>query len=267
MDEATSESPSRCIITGDALSTDGAEPSHMHTEHEVPNFQRGYEWWMSKQAKQRNPLIKLYGLPWEWPAWVGAGTNDPYHNISKPLHYVVEWLRGASAVHDLSFDYMGIWNERECNPEYVVALRKALDQAGFNSTRIVAPDGAKADATKLIQTMLTRPEVAAAVHAVGYHYPDSDPAVPADDQTKLGLPLWASEDYSTVDPPASAPATRRPRKQPGGACLVRTINQNWVQGNITATIVWNLVMARYPQASKARLPPQIRQPATPFSCR
>ena len=28
-------------IGGDALSTDGAEPSHMHTETEAPNFQRG----------------------------------------------------------------------------------------------------------------------------------------------------------------------------------------------------------------------------------
>ena len=28
---------------------------------------------------------------------------------------------------------------------------------------------------------------------------------------------------------------------------MRTINENFVVGNMTATIVWNLVMARYPQ--------------------
>ena len=73
-------------VGGDALSTDGAEPSHMHTEDEAPNFGRGYEWWMAQQAKKRSPGLKLYGLPWEWPAWVGAGSGDPYHDISKPLH-------------------------------------------------------------------------------------------------------------------------------------------------------------------------------------
>ena len=247
-------------IGGDALSTDGAEPSHMHDEHTPPDFGRGYEWWVAKEARARNPRIKLYGLPWEWPAWVGAGATDsPYRNISKPLHYVLEWLRGARDVHQLSFDYLGVWNERECDPDYLLALREALDAeggggggggGGFAHIAIVAPDGAKKSAAALIQTMAARPDVAAAVHAVGYHYPDSDPEVPAGLQAQLGLTLWASEDDSTVDPPSSSPssqATPHPRKQPGGACLVRTLNQNWVQGNITATIVWNLVMARYPQ--------------------
>jgi galactosylceramidase len=239
-------------IGGDALSTDGAEPSHMHTEHDAPNFERGYENWVASAAKQRSPGILLYALPWEWPAWVGDGTADPFHNLSKPLHYVMEWLRGAADVHQLAVDYIGVWNECHCSPDYVLALRSALDQSRFNSTRIIAPDGATAGANALIQTMANDSALAAAVHAVGYHYPNSDPAPPAGARATLpGLRLWASEDDSTVNPPeansSSTPDTPRPRKQPGGGCLVRTINQNWVQGGITATIVWNLVMARYPQ--------------------
>ncbi len=236
-------------VGGDALSTDGAEPSHMPTEHGEPNFQRGYEWWVAAEAKRRNPHLKLYALPWEWPAWVGAFTGDPYHNRSRPVRYVTEWLRGARAVHGLAFDYVGVWNENRCDPDYVVALRHALDADGFAGTRIVAPDAATAEANALIATMLARPDVRAAVYAVGYHYPDSDPNVSTADRSRLGRPLWASEDDSTVDPPPSPPSppTPHPRRQPGGACLVRTINQNWVQGGITATIVWNLVMARYPQ--------------------
>ncbi len=39
----------------------------MHTETEVPNFERGYEWWLMKEAKARNPDILLYGLPWSFP--------------------------------------------------------------------------------------------------------------------------------------------------------------------------------------------------------
>jgi galactosylceramidase len=50
-------------VGGDSLSTDGAEPSHMHTEDETPNFDRGYEFWVAKQAKQRNEDVLLYGLP------------------------------------------------------------------------------------------------------------------------------------------------------------------------------------------------------------
>jgi hypothetical protein len=54
-------------IGGDAQSTDGSEPSHMHTPTETPNFQRGYEWWLMTEAKKRNPDIVLYGLPWSFP--------------------------------------------------------------------------------------------------------------------------------------------------------------------------------------------------------
>jgi galactosylceramidase len=192
--------------------------------------------------------LHAYPQPkWEWPKWIGAGTANPYQNVSKPAHYVMQWIRGANSTHGLQVDFVGVWNENACNPEYVLALRNALDSAGFSSTKIVAPDTGHALAAEFIQQMLQQPELAAATHAVGFHYPNSNPGVPADVQAKLQTPLWASEDDSTVDPPASAPPTPRPRQQPGGGCLVRTINQNYVQGNITATIVWNLIMARYPQ--------------------
>lgn len=39
---------------------DGTEPSHMHNETEE-NYFRGYEWWLMKEAKKRNPNITLIG--------------------------------------------------------------------------------------------------------------------------------------------------------------------------------------------------------------
>lgn len=39
---------------------DGTEPSHMHYENDE-NYFRGYEWWLMKEAKKRNPNIKLIG--------------------------------------------------------------------------------------------------------------------------------------------------------------------------------------------------------------
>ena len=95
-------------IGGDALSTDGAEPSHMHTEADLPDFARGYEFWVAAEAKRRNPAVLLYGLPWEWPAWVGEGTGSPWANISKPVHYTMQWLKGARAVHSLDIDFIGL---------------------------------------------------------------------------------------------------------------------------------------------------------------
>src|SRR5579884_2015999 len=50
-------------IGGDTNSTDGAEPSHMHTRGDL-NCDRGYEWWLMAQAKARNPNIKLAALTW-----------------------------------------------------------------------------------------------------------------------------------------------------------------------------------------------------------
>src|SRR5579885_1320777 len=41
-------------IGGDTNSTDGSEPSHMHTRDDL-NFTRGYEWWLMKEARRRNP--------------------------------------------------------------------------------------------------------------------------------------------------------------------------------------------------------------------
>ena len=54
-------------VGGDALSTDGAEPSHMHSEGDL-NMGRGYEFWVAKQARALNDNILLYALPWEWPS-------------------------------------------------------------------------------------------------------------------------------------------------------------------------------------------------------
>jgi len=45
-------------VPGDGNSTQGAEPSHMHTKDDV-NFSRGYEWWLMREAKKRNPDLLL----------------------------------------------------------------------------------------------------------------------------------------------------------------------------------------------------------------
>ena len=59
-------------IGGDAQSTEATEPSHMHSRDDE-DYTRGYEWWLMKESKKRNPAVKLYALSWGAPGWCGNG--------------------------------------------------------------------------------------------------------------------------------------------------------------------------------------------------
>jgi hypothetical protein len=63
-------------IGGDVNLTEGSEPSYARTrtEFEHPRreyFQRGYEWWLMREARKRNPKIQLDVLQWGAPDWIG----------------------------------------------------------------------------------------------------------------------------------------------------------------------------------------------------
>ena len=57
-----------------AQSTDGTEPSHMHSRGDL-SCERGYEFWLLQEARARNPSIKTYALSWALPHWVGNQTG------------------------------------------------------------------------------------------------------------------------------------------------------------------------------------------------
>ncbi|XP_055955297.1 galactocerebrosidase [Patella vulgata] len=213
-------------IGGDGQSTDGTEASHMHYSWDL-NFERGYEWWMMKEAKKRNPDIKLFGLPWAFPGWVGGGTLSPYTYPEVTSTYVCEWILGAKRIHNLTIDYVGIWNERDYNVTYILTLRKTLDSFGLQHVEIEAADGG---IDKIAHDVLTNPDLALAVSIIGYHQPRTD-----SDMTGLqtGKPLWASEDYS------------QPPDNYGGSCWARTINQDYSNGFITAQVAWCIINSMY----------------------
>ena len=109
----------------------------MHERGKV-ECNEGYEWWLMKEAKKRNPEILLYALSWGVPYWVGNGSYFSEDNIN----YQIQWLKCARESHSLKIDYIGIWNERSWGtPEYVVSYRSALDRAGLKDTQLVLPDG------------------------------------------------------------------------------------------------------------------------------
>ncbi|KAL3863083.1 hypothetical protein ACJMK2_004859 [Sinanodonta woodiana] len=213
-------------IGGDAQSTDGTEASHMHNSWEE-NYERGYEWWLMVEAKKRNPDIKLYGLPWAFPGWVGAGTRSPYTNPEMTATYIIKWIQGALKYYNLTIDYVGIWNERSYDIKYTKVLRQMLDKSGFQNVRIVAADG---NWTPVSTDILKDAELASAIDIIGVHYPGTNTIA---DAVATGKQLWASEDYSTFN------------DNVGAGCWARILNQNYVNGDMTSTISWNLIASYY----------------------
>ncbi|XP_002734950.1 galactocerebrosidase-like [Saccoglossus kowalevskii] len=212
-------------IGGDAQSSDGSEPSHMHSSDDE-NYYRGYEWWLMKEAKKRNPDIKLYGLPWTFPGWIGNGTTSPYANPQLTAWYVTKWIQGAKQYHNLMIDYIGIWNERLYNITYVETLRKTLDSNGLNNVKIVASDSHWG----IVDDLLKDKVFFNTVDIVGVHYTGT---LTVPDALKTNKPLWSSEDYSTFN------------DNVGGGCWARLLNQNYVNGHMTSTISWNLIASYY----------------------
>lgn len=218
-------------IGGDAQSTDGSEASHMHTRDDL-NYFRGYEWWLMKEAKKRNQNILLCGLAWAFPQWVSCNpktlencSNDVYSHPDVTADYIVKWLQGAKAVHGLNIDYVGCWNERLWDDNYLIVLRRALDENGFAQTKIVAADSADGY-WGIASNILHNSSLANAVHTIGTHYPGTTSSATAQ---QTGKQLWASEEDSTYN------------NNVGAGCWARVINQNYVNGNMTASINWNLI--------------------------
>ncbi len=209
-------------IGGGGQSTEGTEHSHMYNETEE-NYERGYEWWLMQQAKQRNPNIQLYGLAWAFPGWVRDGRTVL---SNKTASYIVKWLLGAKRVYGLNIDYVGIWNERD-PPErdYIITLRRQIIAAGLD-TQIIASDAV--GEWNICEYVASDTDLAAAVYAVGSHYAHwlSPPIC-----SSLNKPIFSSEDFSNY--------------YTAGRIWAETLNRNYPLGNITGVIAWSVVAAYY----------------------
>ncbi|MEZ0069607.1 hypothetical protein ABIA32_005654 [Streptacidiphilus sp. MAP12-20] len=213
-------------IGGDTNSTDGAELSHEHTRGSV-DCSAGYEWWLMEQAKASNPGIKLYGLAWGAPGWIGGGSFWSQDTID----YLLAWL-GCAKSHGLTIDYLGGWNERGFNASWYENLHAALAANGY-ATKVVGADSDWSIAT----SMRSDSALNAAVDIVGAHYPCSYMSAmttcsTTSDALATGKQLWASEngseDFNT-----------------GGAPIARAINRGYLDAKMSAFINWPLVASIY----------------------
>ncbi|HEY0754560.1 MAG TPA: RICIN domain-containing protein [Ktedonobacteraceae bacterium] len=226
-------------VGGDTNSTDGSEPSFMHTATDQ-NFNRGYEWWLMGQAKARNPNIKLYGLAWGAPGWIGttgATVFDSNNRIwsQDMVNYYLAWIKGASSQHGLTIDYLGGWNERGYNKQFYEALHSALASNGL-STKIVGADSG----WDVADAMIADATFNSSIDIVGVHYPctggDGGSATSCPNTSNarsLGKPLWASENGSQDQNSGAIP-------------MARAINRGYIDGLMTAYINWPLIAAIYP---------------------
>jgi hypothetical protein len=215
-------------IGGDTNSTSGAEPSIEHSRG-VVNCTVGYEFWLAEQAKARNPNIKLYGLAWGAPGWIGGGNFWS----TDMVNYLVSWL-GCAKSQGLSIDYLGGWNERGYNVSWYEQLRSALNANGYSGVQIV---GADSDWT-IANDVDSNPSFASAVGILGAHYPcgyrsaQSSCGVPSA-ASSSGKQLWASEngsdDYNA-----------------GAQAMARGINRGYIDGRMTAYLNWPIVAAITP---------------------
>ncbi|HZR44173.1 MAG TPA: hypothetical protein VFB12_28935, partial [Ktedonobacteraceae bacterium] len=225
-------------VGGDTNSTDGSEPSFMHTAHDQ-NFTRGYEWWLMQEAKARNPQIKLYALAWGAPGWIGT-TGAPVYDSAHPfwsqdmVNYYVAWIKGAKSHYNLTIDYIGGWNEKGYNKAFYEALKSAL-QANHLPTQVVAADSV---GWSVANAMVTDSTFNNAIDIVGVHYPcgylkDEKTCSSTANALSLGKPLWASENGSQDE-------------NKGRLAMARAINRGYIDGKMTASINWPVIAALYP---------------------
>ncbi|MET8144269.1 ricin-type beta-trefoil lectin domain protein [Sphaerisporangium sp. NPDC005288] len=216
-------------IGGDTNSTSGAEPSHRHTSADL-DCGRGYEWWLMEQAKARNPNIKLAGLSWGAPGWIG---NRNFWSQDM-INYLVDWLKCAKNSHGLTIDYLGGWNERGRDLNWYINLNAALDSNGFSNVKIVADDTNWGSADDAVNNTAFRN----AVDIYGNHYvcgyrsaqtncPSTTNAI------NSGKQLWASENGSDD-------------YNDGAKALARGINRDYIDGKMTAYLNWPIVAAITP---------------------
>jgi galactosylceramidase len=218
-------------VPGDGNSTQGSEPSHMHTRDDL-NFSRGYEWWLMREAKKRNPDLTLDACAWGCPGWVGNG--DFWSQDM--CNYYVKWVQGLKSVCGLDLDAIGCRNERGVNEDFAKKFRATLDAHGLEKVQIHGFDNW--DKTKFDWTRHMTNDLALrkAVAIFSNHTMADMPTPP--DVLKLAeefnKPIWNSEEHVY---------------KKGFDCeisLVMAFNDNFLVSGVTKIVNWYLVGSVYP---------------------
>ena len=229
-------------IGGDVNSTCGTEPSHERHRGDE-DYTRGFEWWLMREAKKRNPSIMLDALAWGIPYWPGQGN---FYSKENAL-YLSKFVKGAKDVQGLDIDYIGCWNEFYSNAHWIKTLRAALDKLHLQ-TKIVAAD--EPDAWKIKDDLLKDKELFAVVDVVGNHYCQgyngflyngktpwqnfgADYRIIPPELLSCGKPIWSTEDGPWQG------------DWNGAKGIIKALVRNYIEAKMTKTIIWSLITSYY----------------------
>jgi Glycosyl hydrolase family 59 len=216
-------------IGGDGNSSDGAEPSVQQTKGQV-NCSAGYEFAIARKAVALNPRLKLYGLQWGAPGWVGRHGSL---FTRADIRYLLDWL-GCARRHGLTISYLGGWDEQDhgSHASWYRRLRKALNTDGHRHVQIIAGDGIGRNDWEYTSSR--------AVAILGAHnncgYPtavlgaltrcwNTSPA------RKSGKPLWGSE-LGGIDSGAQAGCS------PCAPAIDRAFTREYIGARVTGVLAW-----------------------------
>jgi galactosylceramidase len=221
---------------GGENSTCGSEPSHAITREELKNpVSRGYEFWLMKEAKNRNPDMILEYLPWSFPGFL-----KPNIFTKESAEYFVAFLDVAKRDWDLDIDWVAAAeNENYTDRDWLVNhMRPMLDAKGYTNVKIQGPDDNSGD-WKIFDELEKDSAFDKVIEAAGYHYVtgreftedmvDGRGRPTTEKAKQSGKPLWASEDWSWTG------------KDWGGAGalnLARLYNKFYIRDRITKTLIW-----------------------------
>jgi galactosylceramidase len=217
-------------VPGDGNSTQGSEPSHLHARGEA-NFSRGYEWWLMREAKARNPGLTLDACAWGCPGWVGGG-NFWSQDMAD---YYVSWARGLKAVYGLDLNALGCRNEKGVDEGFAKRLRSTLDSAGLQGVRLHGFDNWERNKFDWTKDLTQDPKLAAAVAILSNHTLWEMPASAEVQQISdaMNKPIWNTEEHVYKE---------------GFDCeisLVNAFNENFITSGATKIVAWYLVGSTY----------------------
>jgi galactosylceramidase len=215
-------------IGGDCNSTQGSELSHMHTANDL-NCQRGYEWWLIKQAKTRNPSLTTDGVAWGCPGWVGGGNFWS----TDMQNYYVKWIQGLKSTYGIDLDAIGCRNESGTNYTFPVQFKALLKSNNLN-TKLHGFDNWGAGKWDFVNQFSSNTALANAIDALSAHTTnDGSQAVPAA-AINTNKPIWDTEEHAYYA---------------GYTCeqaIAHDVCANYVSNSkVTKTLFWYLIEAYY----------------------
>jgi galactosylceramidase len=216
-------------IPGDGNSTQGSMPSHSHWRGDA-NFERGYTWWVMREAKRLNPNLSLDATSWSAPQYVGNFWSDDM------VDYYIAWMQGLRQVHGLELDALGCHNEKGYSYDFAKNMRRAMNERGFANVKLHGFGNWGENKVEFVAEMQRDPELAAALDAVCAHTFSEIQLTP--EQRKaiedMGKPIWNSEDHFYF---------------PGYEALigiVKGFNENYIVSGATKVVNWYGIAGVYP---------------------